>query len=192
MTTNRAKAKSRRFRNRHLELLDIVGRFEAGSASGHAHAARAVIERVREEGRTFWEEESSQLNRWRDYCNVLWKFIHTSLGERRNLRKQDITEALREFFREYEHSTYQMYKMLYGTSDDPKNDLRIKQVLDWFPLIFRCSTYAITSYWLDDKTAEIVTEISWDPATGERSQKTTILKEMKVPKKHRRGAKDLR
>ena len=192
MTTNRAKTKSRRFRNRHLELLDIVGRFEAGSASGHAHAARAVIERVREEGRTFWEEGSSQLNRWRDYCNVLWKFIHTSLGERRNLRKQDITEALREFFREYEHSTYEMYKMLYGTSDDPENDLRIKQVLDWFPLIFRCSTYAITSYWLDDKTAEIVTEISLDLATEESSQKTTILKEMKVPKKHRRGAKDLR
>ena len=192
MTTSGTNTKSRRFKNRHLELLDLVGRFEASSASKHAYDARAVIERVREEGRTFWEEGSSQLNRWRDYCNVLWRFIHTSLGERRNLRKQDVTEALREFFQEYEHSTCGMYKMLYGASDNPENDPKIKQVLDWFPLIFRCSTYAITSYWLDDKTAEIVTEISLNLATGESNQKTTILKEMKVPKKYRRGAEDLR
>ena len=190
--TNGKNTKGRRFKDRHLALFDLVGRFEADSASDHAHAARAAIERVRDEGRAFWEEGSSQLNRWRDYCNVLWRFIHVSLGERRHLRRQDVTEALREFFQEYEHSTYGMYKMLYGTPDDPENALRIKQVLDWFPLIFRCSTYAITSYWLDDKTREIVTEISLNLATGQSTQKTTVLKEMKVPKNHRRGAKDLR
>ena len=191
MTPSGTNTKNRRFKNRHLELFDIVDRFESSPYSKHARDARAVIERVRDEGAAFWEEGSSQLKRWRDYCNVLWTFIHTSLGERRHLKKQDVAEALRGFFQEFEHSTHGMYEMLYGTSDDPENDPRIKQVLDWFPLIFRCSTYAITSFWLDDKTEEILTEISINLATRESSQKTTILKEMKVPKKHRRAARNL-
>ena len=166
MTTSGTNTKNRRFKNRHLELLDIVDRFESSPASRHARDARGVIERVRDEGSAFWEEGSSQLKRWRDYCNVLWTFIHTSLGERRHLKKQDVAEALREFFQEFEHSTHGMYEMLYGTSDDPENDPRIKQVLDWFPLIFRCATYAITSFWLDDKTEEILTEISINLATS--------------------------
>ena len=182
---------NRRFRNRHLELFDLVDRFEAGTAGIHARNARGVIERVRDEGSTFWEEGSSQLNRWRGYCNVLWTFIHTSLGERRYLKKQDVAEALREFYQEFEHSTYGMFKMLYGTSENLENDVKIKQVLAWFPLIFRCSTYAITSFWLDDKKEEILTEIALNLATGESRQETTILKEMIVPKKHRRGARNL-
>lgn len=186
-----AKTRSRRFKNRHLELFDLVGRFESSPTSGHARDARAVIERVRDEGSAFWHEGSSQLKRWRDYCNVLWSFVHTSLGERRHIKKQDVAETLREFFQEYEHSAHGMFEMLYGTSADPEKDPRIKQVLEWFPMIFRCSTYAITSFWLDDKTEEILTEISINLTTGVSSEKTTRLKEMKVPKKYRHASRPL-
>ena len=84
-----------------------------------------------------------------------------------------------------------MFEMLYGTSADPEKDPRIKQVLEWFPMIFRCSTYAITSFWLDDKTEEILTEISINLTTGVSSEKTTRLKEMKVPKKYRHASRPL-
>lgn len=191
MTGSGICAKSRRFKNRDLKLLDLVDRFEANPSWKHAYDARSVIERVRDDGTAFWEEGSDQLNRWRHYCNVLWRFIHTSLGERRYRKKQNLAEALREFYQEFEHSTHRMYEMLHGTSDDPENDPRIKRVLDWFPLIFRCSTYAITSFWLDDKKEEVLTEIAINLGTGEGSRKTTVQREMKVPKKHRRAAKDL-
>ena len=191
MTTSGTNAKSRRFKDRHLQWFDLVDRFEAKPSSKHAYDACSVIERVRDDASAFWEEGSAQLKRWRHYCNVLWTFINTGLGERRYVKNQDLAEALREFFQEFEHSTHGMYEMLYGTSDDPENDPKIKQVLDWFPLIFRCSTYTITSFWLDDKTEDVLIDISINSVTGKRSQKTTKLKEMQVPKKHRRAAKDL-
>ena len=63
MTNNGANTKIRRFKNRHLELFDIVDRFESSPASKHTRDARAVIERVKDERTAFWKEGSSQLRR---------------------------------------------------------------------------------------------------------------------------------
>ena len=183
-------AKSRRFKDRDIQLLDLIDRFEGKPSSEHVHNARSAIERLRSEGSTFWEEGAPQLNRWRNYCNILWRFIQTSLGKRRH-KNPDVTETLREFFREFEHSSHGIREMLHGIPDDPDKDQKIKQVFDWLDLVYRFSTYAITAFWIDDKTEEVLTEISRYLVTGEGSQKTTIEKEMKVPKKHRRGARDL-
>ena len=114
-----------------------------------------------------------------------------SVGERRHLRKQDAAEALREFFQEFEHSTHGMYEMLYGTSDDPENDPNIKQVLAWFNRIYRYSTYAITSFWLDDKTEAEHLKISINLTTGEIREEMTRIKDMKVPRKYRHATKKL-
>ena len=180
----------RRFKNRHPQLIDIVDRFEAIPSSTHIRNARGAIERVREEGASFWKEGSSQLTRWRRYCNVLWDFIQTDLGNRRHLKNQDLATALREFIQEFEHSTGGMYKMLYGTSDDPESDSNITRMLDWFNLIYKFSTYAILAFWIDDKTEHVATTISLNLTTGESTQETT-REEMKVPKKYQRATKDL-
>lgn len=106
------------------------------------------------------------------------------------MEKQEVTTTLREFIQEFEHSTGRMCEMLYGTSDDPDNNPEFMQVLDWFDLIYRYSTFGIISYWIDDKTEEHSMAISINPATGERREKWTS-KEMKVPRKYRRAAKTL-
>ena len=189
--SSRTNVKSRRFRDRHLGQIDLVDRFEANSSWKHAYDARSAIERVRDDGAAFWNEGAPQLKRWRDYCNVLWRFINTSLGERRHLRKQVLAEALREFFHEFEHSTHGMYEMLYGVPDNPEKGQKIREVFAWLDLAYRFSTYAITAFWLDDKTEETTLKISMNLTTGETSCETTVEKEMQTPKKYKHAAKSL-
>ena len=143
------KQRSKRFKDRSLEFLDLNQRFEAKPSSHHMSTAKGAIERLRQEGASFWSEDQQQLRRWREYCNVLWTFIVTDLGSRRFIQKQGVETALREFIGEFEHSTHGMFEMLYGTSDDVDSDPQVRQILSWFELVYRSSTYAIVSYWLD-------------------------------------------
>ena len=82
--------------------------------------------------------------------------------------------------------------MLYGTSDDPDHDENIRQMLKWFDAIYRFSSYAIISFWIDEKSDQHSVKIGMNMTTGEYTQSRT-LKKMKKPKdkKHRRGAKNL-
>ena len=122
-----AGAKSRRFNERHGQLIDLVKRFEAEPSSTHAYNALAAIGRLKDDGATFWNEGSKQLARWRHYCTVLWKFLNADLGRRRHIESQDLATVLREFIQEFEHSIGGMYEMLYGISDDPENSPDLKR-----------------------------------------------------------------
>ena len=179
-----------RFKERKGQLMDILDRFEAKPSSVHVHTALAAIERLRNDGATFWDENSNQLPRWQEYCTILWMFLNT-LGKRRHLEKQDLATALREFIQEFEHSTGGMYEMLYGAFDDPDHNLDLKQMLNWFDLIYRFSTYALISFWIDDKTEEVSVKIKMNMTTGKTTQETT-RNEMRVTRNYRRAAKDLR
>ena len=127
-----------------------------------------------------------------DKREVLWVFIVTDLGNRRFNQKQDLATALREFIAEFEHSTYGMFKMLYGTSDDADSDPNVRAMLTLFELVYRSSTYAILAYWLDEKHEEKSTSIEIKITPDERPQidigETVVHREMKKPKnwKHRR------
>ncbi len=80
--------------------------------------------------------------------------------------------------------------MLHGTSDDPDNDPDIKRMLDWFALVYIFSTYAIISFWIDDKTEKNSVKITTNLATGERREEWT-REEMKVPRQYRHTTKKL-
>ena len=176
-------AKSRRFNERHLKLIDLMDRFEAKPSSEHAYNALAAIGRLKDDGATIWNEGSSQLTRWRDYCTVLWTFVN-SLGKRRYIEKQDLTTVLRKFIQEFEHSIGRMYQMLYGISNDPDNNPDLDRMLRWFEMVYRFSTYAIISFWIDDKTEHNSVKITMNITTGMRREEWTREK-MKVPKKYR-------
>ena len=83
------KERGKRFANRSVEFFDLLERFEAKSSSDHIRMAQGAIERLRQEGSSFWSEEQKQLKRWQDYCNVLWTFVVTDLGNRRFNQKQE-------------------------------------------------------------------------------------------------------
>ena len=157
-----------RFKERKSQLMDILDRIEAKPSSVHIRNALSAIERLRDDGDTFWDEDSNQLRRWQEYCTILWMFLNT-LGKRRYLEKQDLATALREFIQEFEHSTAGMYEMLYGAFDNPDHNRDLKQLLNWFDLIYRFSTYALIfaliSFWIDDKTEEFYTKIKMNMAT---------------------------
>ena len=178
-----------RFNKRHLQLVDLVGRFEAHPSSAHVRHAIGFIERMRDDGGAFWNEDSQQLRRWREYCTTLLEFLNT-LGERRYLQHQDLATALREFIQEFEHSTAGMYQMLYGTADDPENDENIGHMVEWFSLAYRQSTYAILSTWIDDKEERVSVGIALNMTSGERKE-TWTRTEMRVPRKYRRMTKRL-
>ena len=191
------KERSRRFADRSVEFLDLLQRFEAKSSSDHNRMAQGAIERLRQEGGSFWSEDQKQLKRWRNYCTVLWTFIVTDLGSRRFNQKQDLETALREFIAEFEHSTYGMFEMLYGTSENVDSDPSVRRMFSLFELVYRSSTYAILAYWLDEKHEEKSTTIHIKIALDERPQidigETVVHKEMRKPKnrKHRRAMNKL-
>ena len=178
-----------RFRDRGLRLLDIPDRFEAQPSSVHVYNALCAIGRLRDDGDSFWADSSSQNTRWKEYCVVLYTFIN-GLDERRHIEQQNLETALREFIQEFEHSISGMYEMLYGTSSDPDDSTHIQQITDWFELVYRLSTYALASYWIDDKSKEYIGKISVDMRAGEISERWT-RKEMQLPRKYRHTTKKL-
>ena len=182
----------RRFKERHYQLIDQINRFESESTATHVRNTLAAIGRIKNVGPIFWDEGTSQLSRWNHYCDILWVFINADLGRRRFREKQDLATALREFIAEFEHSVHGMYEMLYGTGDDPDNDDNIKQMLIWFDVVYRFSTYAIVSYWIDEKSDHTSVEIKINMTTGKHSHSYSH-KKMPKPKekKHQRGSKKL-
>ena len=148
-----------RFQARQPRIIDFVGRFEAESSPIHVHDALAAINRLKDHGANFWDEGSDQLARWRRSCATLWTFINT-LGNRRDVEKQELTVVLREFIHEFEHSTWRMYQMLYGILDDPDNNPILRKLLDWFDLVYRLSTYAVTSTWMSERKDRVSIHIS--------------------------------
>ena len=83
-----------------------------------------------------------------------------------------------------------MYQMLYGSVDDPDNDPALKQTLDWFDLVYKLSTYALISTWIDDKTEDVSASITINMTTGEHTEKWA-RNEMRVPKNYRHASQDL-
>ena len=188
--SDRADGKSRRFNERKFKLIDLVDRFEAEPSSTHARNALAAIGRLKDEGAGFWDEGSNQLTRWRHYCTVLDQFINAELGRRRHMEKQDLSTALREFIQEFEHSIGGMYEMLHGISGDPDDNPKLEPMLRWFELVYRFSTYAIVSFWIDDKTEHNSVKITMKPATRE-CKTEWAREEMKVPREYRHATRKL-
>ena len=183
-------ARSRRFNERHGRLIDHIDRFESKSSSAHAYNALSAIDRLKGDGAIFWKDGSSQLTRWRRACTELWQFINAELGRRRHIEKQNLATALREFIQEFEHSTDRINQMLYGISDGPADNPTLERMRRWIELVYRYSTYAIISFWIDDKTEHNSIKITTNLATGESKVECT-REEMKVPKKYRRATRKL-
>ena len=105
---------------------------------------------LQDRGREFWPNGSSQLCRWEKGCDTLRSFLNR-LGARRDLDKQDLATAMREFIQEFEHTTGRLYQMLYGAVENPDDDPRVAEVFDWFNFVFRSAIYALLSGWIGDK-----------------------------------------
>ena len=63
-------------------------------------------------------------------------------------------------------------------------------MLRWFELVYRFSTYAIISFWIDDKMEHNSVKITMNLTTGKHRQEWTKV-EMKVPKKYRQATRKL-
>ena len=87
----------KRWDNRKVMNLSDLHRCFQDQTSGHLmHNAIAGIQRLRDDGRGYWSEDSKEGRRWRKACNRLWKFL-----ERVDLRRsqgEPLEEILREFF----------------------------------------------------------------------------------------------
>ena len=179
-----------RYRKRWLQWRDFVPLFEKEPSSTHVRNARAVIERLRdEEGKALWPEGSEELSRWQRGWTELWWFMNR-LGERRHIRKQDLSTVLREFIHKFEHETGRMIQMLYSQPDTSTRNSNIESTSRWCDFVFRCAIYAVVSFWIDDKTEEGVTsiEMTIDNTTGKtaRTKVEQWVRPMsRVPKKYR-------
>ena len=174
-----------RYKERSLQLIDVVGRFEARSSADHCYWAISALQRLRADGRVYWKSDPQALERWNRGCNVLLEFLNT-LGVR---AKQPLATVMREFVQEFEHSVGRMYQLLFS-APAPEGEATRERFLSWVEFAYRLSTYAILSSWLEDKTEEttISTEISL--RTGEGTQ-TGSHKPMTVPKKHRKATRSI-
>ncbi len=181
--------KMAKFDSRPLKWTDILGRFEAHSHQTHTHNTLGLIGALQDRGWIFWPEGSSQRQRWDEGCAELWSFLNR-LGTRRDLEKQDLATAMREFIQEFEHTTGRMYQMLYGEVEDPDNDPNIAELFDWFNFTFRSAIYALLSGWIDDKQDHFLVTARINLTTGETSQERSGTP-MRVPKKYRHTTRRL-
>ncbi|MCY4241014.1 MAG: hypothetical protein OXD36_04655 [Rhodobacter sp.] len=189
------KNKTERFRNRSVEFFDIIQRFEEKTVSCHINTARGAIERLAEEGKSFWPDGQDELTQWQRYCDVIRSII-LNLNERRFVHKQELETALREFIAEFEHSTYRLFQLLHGVSDEDGSIRR--WIITLFEVVYRSSTYTILAYWLDEKHEEKTTHMTLKISPNDPPRviigETITHKSMSKPKnpKHRRGMQKLK
>ncbi len=113
-----------------------------------------------------------------------------SLGKRRDIEKQELETAFREFIQKFEHMVFRMEQMLHSVSgafepDSPEVDA----VFRWIDLVYRLATYGLVSAWIDDKTEERHISMTINLTTGEILEETKVVKEMRIPRKYRSSAR---
>lgn len=166
-----------RFKDRKLELIDLIPRFEAVSAGEHHRNARGFIERLADDGAALFKDDPARAARWKDGCMELREMImHLGRADR-----PDLATALREFNHAFEHNTARIHQMAYGTGQG-EDKQQVKQVLDWIAYTYRFSTYAILASYLDDKQVTGHTHLHLDMDTGKWTVESH-MEEMTVPKK---------
>ena len=172
-----------RYKERPLQLIDLIGRFEAKSSADHCYNAIAALQRLRDEGRDYWKSDPEHLTKWNRYCDVLQAFLN-NLGTR---TKQPLATIMREFVQEFEHSIGRMYQLLFSGSV-PEGEAARARYLSWVEFAYRLSTYAILSSWIEDKAEETIISMKINLRTGEVTE-TRSHKPMTVPKEHRKVTK---
>ena len=174
-----------RYEERSLQLIDLIGRFEAKSSAEHGHTAIAALQRLRDNGREYCQSDPQALKRWNSGCDVLIGFLN-GLGTR---TKQPLETVMREFVQEFEHSVGRMYQLLFSGSVLEGKASR-ERYLSWVEFIVSVCTYAILSSRIEDKTEETSISIRSNLTTGEVSE-TWNHKPMTVPKKYRQATKPI-
>ena len=174
-----------RYNDRSLQLIDLVGRFEARSSADHCYNAIAALQRIKADGRNYWKSDPQTLKRWNRACDVLLEFLN-NLGAR---TKQPLATVMREFVQEFEHSVGRMYQLLFS-GPVPEGEAVRERYLSWVEFVYRLSTYAILSSWIEDKAEETTIRMKINLRTGEVREKTRH-QPMTVPEAYRKATKTI-
>ena len=172
-----------RYKERPLQLIDVIGRLEARSSADHCYWAISALQRLRADGRNYLKSEPQALERWNKGCDVLIKFLNT-LGTE---TKQPLRTVMREFVQEFEHSVERMHQLLFSGSV-PEGEVTRERYLSWVEFTYRLSTYAILSSGIEDKTDETTISMKINLRTGDVTE-TWCHKPMTVPVKYRKATK---
>lgn len=179
--------RSRRFKDRYLQhLFQDAQRFE-GNLHLHCRHACSAIDRVKGDGHAYFEEGSTKLTRWQKYCQDLNDFILRDLGRRKH-KGEGLDTVLREFFQEFEHSSYGLDEMVHQVALDRGDEGIVTDLWDWLALALRNSVYAIVAYWTPDKKQVDICHMEINLTTKTTTQKWT-REEMVVPKEYKRATK---
>ena len=178
-----------RYKDRRLQRIDALGRFESKSHQEHCRNAISLIGRLQDEGARFWDRDSNLFKKWQDYGNDMCTFLDT-LTQRRDSEKQGLETAMREFIALSEHSTMRMYQLTFEAVDDPKNDERVKDLINLFDWVYVSATYVIVSAWLDDKQEKNEVNICVNLLSGDVKEEW-IRTEQSVLTKYRKNTKQL-
>lgn len=153
---------TRRFRNRRIQMIDIVPRFEDKPASHHVRHAVGQIQRLALEGKSIIGDDFKKLDRWESACNEMLKHI----GKSQQQDRADLATALREFIIDFEHATARVHQMVFGARQDVPDDDSEPGVLAWLEYTFRLTIYALLANYCEDKLDSTTYILSFDPAIG--------------------------
>lgn len=106
----------------------------------HWRNARGSIERLRYDGRAYFSEGSSELEKWTDECDKLWREIMNI-----DLSPQDIN-TMKDFAYKIDHLQLRLHELLSSSKiEDSKREKYLNATLFWFNTFYRSATYAILS-----------------------------------------------
>ena len=165
--------------------MEILPAFVDASFPTLLRDAVGITQRLREDGKAFWPEDSKQYRRWRKGCVSLEKFLKRIDSKR--YRKQPLEDVLAEFFRRFEHLESRARQLLY--QPEAATAEQREQTRQWLALTYRACVSAITAAWLEYKRVCSSVEININLATGESTERWTRQK-MKVPRRYGKPPRD--
>lgn len=166
-----------------MDFSDLHGCFQ-DQAFGHLmRNAIGGIQRLRDDGRGYWSEDSKEGRRWRKACNRLWKFLERV--DLRRSRGEPLEEILREFFGEFEHQSDRLRQLLHQKQASETADKEREQASRWLEFIFRAATYAIVAAWFNYKRVNQTVYLTLNMTTGKWTERSE-REEFRVPRQHRK------
>lgn len=140
-----------KYKKRMLTSFDLFKPIRKGSCTEFVNNALGSIERLKDEGRKYFDEDSSNWKKWEKECTNLWELINC-LHSKIEVDKVDSLSSITEFADKFDHAEMRLHQVLYsGEIHEGDRAKVIDSIYRWCSIVYRFSVNAIILAYRDAK-----------------------------------------
>lgn len=130
---------------------DLFKPIRKSSCTEFVNNALGSIERLKDEGRKHFDENSVKWKKWEKECTKLWKLIN-DLHSKIEIDKVDLLVSITEFADKFDHAEMRLHQVLYsGEIHESDRAKVINSIHHWCSIVYRFSVNAIILAYRDAK-----------------------------------------